>query len=249
MAFREDRVQRRDQQQRHPYVEHPQPARIAQHVAQHAAETGPDSDGRRVDQGKYRRDHHHVGEVALQRRIGAYGADRHHPGLRVDPLERRRAPVAQRLATSLRVVAGRAGRGDLPGQVQQVRRADVAQDGVQHRIGLEHRAQAEAHRHHHDEEAATDPEDVRDGADETEVDPRGQQHGVVRTGRDGGDEGEQGERQQQIHGERHSFHPLKWVRARRYSALPPRQRNSCRESCRNTPPVRRPSVALPSASP
>lgn len=36
------------------------------------------------------------------------------------------------------------------------------------------------------------------------------------TGRDGGDEGEQGERQQQIHGERHSFHPLKWVRARRY---------------------------------
>ncbi|MNL19885.1 hypothetical protein D3C87_1411090 [compost metagenome] len=134
----------------------------------------------------------------MHRRVRADGADSHNPGLGIDPLERGSAQVADRFALALLTVRDRPGMGDFPRQIQQIRRADVTQHGVEHRVSLEHRAQSETDRHHQYEEAAGNAEHMGDRAVKAEVHAGCQQHRVVRAGRDRGDKGKQGEAQQQI---------------------------------------------------
>ncbi|MNI86813.1 hypothetical protein D3C73_1439410 [compost metagenome] len=86
--------------------------------------------------------------------------------------------------------------GDFPRQVQQIGRADKTQHAVKHRVRLEHRAQAKPDRQHQAEEAAGNAEHVRNRAVKPEIDPRGQQHRVIRARGNRRYQGEQGKAQQ-----------------------------------------------------
>ena len=69
--------------------------------------------------------------------------------------------IALVFAVFIIAIGHAARRGDLPGQIQQVRRAHVAQHRVGPREHLEHFAQAQADRNHQQHETDTDPQRMR----------------------------------------------------------------------------------------
>ncbi len=105
----------------------------------------PTGDARQVEQPKQARQQQHLQGLRFAGQKGADGGHRHDPGLGVDPLERGRGPKSHGRGRSCRVGWGGGGVGQLPGQPQQVGRADPAHGAVDQREALQHGVQAQAH--------------------------------------------------------------------------------------------------------
>src|SRR5262249_28385687 len=144
----------------------------------------------------------HCNDQRLQERIaahggiGADGADRHHPALRIGPLEGRRLEERQRPPAALGFAAARR-RCDPIGQVEEIGRADILKDRVHDGPGLEHLAKADADGERHDGKADDDAHQMRDCPPEAEIGTGRRDHDVVRPRRDRHrhDERQQGQHQ------------------------------------------------------
>ena len=84
---RQHRGEGEQQQRRHGQIEGAQGGRAIQPAAHAHAERRPDRHRRRVDDHEDEGDQGHIGRQMIRRRIGRDRADRHRPGLGIDPLE------------------------------------------------------------------------------------------------------------------------------------------------------------------
>ena len=156
-------------------------------AADQAATAGPEADAWQVDDGEKCGNDQHACQIPRRRHVGANGGDGHGPGLRVDPLEGGRAEKAERFAGDAAAIHTRDGRRsrDPPGEIDQIGRPQVSQPALQAGQGFEQGAESQADRQHHQEETARHAQHVRQRPAESEGRARRQQHGVVRSGRDG----------------------------------------------------------------
>ena len=176
----------------------------------HPAQSATQGD---ADQRQHPGDHQHVARVAVARGIGGHGADHHHPGLRVHPLEQQRGQEADR-------PPGRGTRPDgarpsqSPGQHQQVERPGIAQQRVEQRRRRQQPVEPQPDQQHHQRVAGDDAGDVRQRAHEAVVHAGRQQHGVVRPRRDRGRQREAGQGQQRCGAHRPGIPGLSHLRRR-----------------------------------
>ncbi len=124
-------------------------------------------------------DQEHVQRERGDPGVGRHRADGHDPALRVEPLEGGSLEKSDRPAAGLAAVFDRAGRRDLPGEIQQIGGTEKLEHGIDRWIGREHGAEAQTHREHHHRETERDAPQVRLTAAKTEVEAGCHQHGVV----------------------------------------------------------------------
>ncbi|EEF27759.1 conserved hypothetical protein [Ricinus communis] len=198
MVSGQQRIQRGHQRHSHDDVEDAHRTRVLQHAAHGHAKRRPAADADDADDAKHPGQQAGVADAEALRQVGGQRAERHHPGLRINPLEGGGAPEAHRPRDRRLVGAHRRGVRQLPRQPEKVHRAAVFEHDLQHRHPLEHHVQPEAGRENHEREAAGDAEQVRQRAHKTVIQAGGQDHGVVRAGRDGADGGKGAQGQQQF---------------------------------------------------
>ena len=138
-----------DQQRRHRPIEPPRDARVGQRAAHRRAESHPHAAARDGDDKIGQRDDGDIARVVVDDRIGGQRAQRDHPALGIDPLERRRAQEAERRCARL-PLADRPGGRDLPGEPQHVGGAEITHRRQQRGNAREDRHKAEADQRHHD---------------------------------------------------------------------------------------------------
>lgn len=169
---------------------------ILEKTPQPRAESGPGGARSRAHDGEERREQNDVLWKAGERGIGGDGAERDDPALGVDPLERGTLEEGERAALLLPLL-DRARSPDRPGEIEEIRRTRILQQGVERGIELEDGAEPDADEEDHQAEAERDAQHMRQRAREAEVQPRGHQHDVVRPRREqhhGGEKEEGGEK-------------------------------------------------------